>query len=154
MIEILAILLFVVAVLLIAYVLYLKKEKGVLLREIEVRAEKRFTEMKEIFRKEVLDSSRAALKGRISEQIVPFLEQFKYNPSDARFIGSPIDYVIFDGYTNVKEGTGEQPITVVLADVKCGKSASLTYGQRKIKEAVEQNRVKWETITIQNPPTT
>jgi len=141
-------LLFVVAVLLIAYVLYLRKEKGVLLREIEVRAEKRFMEMKEAFRKDVLGSSRAALKGKISEQVVPFLEQFKYNPSDARFIGSPIDYVIFDGYTDIKEGTGEQPITVVLADVKCGKSASLTYGQRRIKEAVEQNRVKWETITI------
>ena len=93
------------------------------------------------------------MKGRISEQVVPFLEQFRYNPSDARFIGSPIDYVIFDGYTDVKDGTGEQPITVVLADVKCGKSASLTYVQRRIKEAVEQNRVKWETITIQSPST-
>jgi len=146
--ELLVTLLFVVAVLLIAYVLYLRREKSVLLREIEVKAEKRFVEMKDVFRKEILDSSRASLKGRISEQIVPFLDQFKYNPSDARFIGSPIDYVIFDGYTDVKEGTEEQPITVVLADVKCGKSASLTYGQRKIKEAVEQNRVKWETITL------
>jgi hypothetical protein len=42
MIEILDILLFVVAVLLIAYVLYLIKKRGVLLREIDVRAEKRF----------------------------------------------------------------------------------------------------------------
>lgn len=54
----------------------------------------------------------------------------------------------FDGYTDVKEGMGEQPIMVVLADVRCGKSASPTCGQRKIKEAVEQNRVKWETITL------
>jgi len=146
--EIEAVFLFIVAVLLVAYVLYLRKERGVLFREIEVRAEKRFMEIKDGFRKDVLDSSRASLKGRISEQIVPFLEQFKYNPSDARFIGSPIDYVIFDGYTDVKEGMGEQQITVVLADVKCGKSASLTYGQRRIKEAVEQNRVKWETIKL------
>jgi len=152
MIEILDILLFVVTVLLIAYILYLIKERGVLLREIDVRAEKRFMEMKDIFRKEVLDSSRASIKGKISEQIVPFLEQFKYKPSDARFIGSPIDYVIFDGYTDVKDTEGEQQITVVLADVKCGKSASLTFAQRKIKEAVEKNRVKWETITIQIPP--
>jgi predicted Holliday junction resolvase-like endonuclease len=151
MTEILDILLFVVTVSLIAYVLYLVRERGVLLREIDVRAEKRFMEMKGIFRKEVLDSSRASIKGRISEQIVPFLEQFKYKPSDARFIGSPIDYVIFDGYTDIKDGEGEQQITVVLADVKCGKSASLTLAQRKIKEAVEKHRVKWETITIQIP---
>jgi predicted Holliday junction resolvase-like endonuclease len=149
MIEEIAISLFVVAVLLIAYVLYLIKEKGVLLREIEVRAEKRFMEMKETLRKEVLDSSRASLKGRISEQVVPFLEQFKYNPCDARFIGSPIDYVIFDGYTDLKDGEVERPITVVLADVKSGKSASLTYGQKKIKEAVESKRVQWETISLQ-----
>lgn len=153
MIEILDVLLFVVAVLLIAYVLYLKKERGVLMREIDVRAEKKFMEMKDILKKEVLDSSRASIKGRISEQIVPFLEQFKYKPSDARFIGSPIDYVIFDGYTDIKDEEGEQQITVILADVKCGKSASLTFAQRKIKEAIEKNRVKWETITIQNPPT-
>ena len=150
MFEILAILLFVVAILLIAYVLYLKRERSVLLREIEVRAEKRFMEMKEIFKQEVLEKSRAVLKGRISEQIIPFLEQFKYNPSDARFIGSPIDYIIFDGYTELKDNRVEKPITVILADVKSGKSATLTHEQKKIKEAVEEKRVRWETITLQS----
>lgn len=58
-----------------------------------------------------MDSRRASIKGKISEQIVPFLEQFKYKPSDARFIGSPIDYVILDGYTDVKDVGGEQQIT-------------------------------------------
>lgn len=149
MFEILAILFFAVVILLIAYVLYLKKERSVLLREIEVRAEKRFMEMKEIFKQEVLEKSRAVLKGRISEQIVPFLEQFKYNPSDARFIGSPIDYIIFDGYTELKDNKQEQPITIILADVKSGKNASLTYEQKKIKKAVEEKRVKWETIALQ-----
>jgi len=150
MFEILAILLFVVAILLIAYVLYLKRERSVLLREIEVRAEKRFMEMKEIFKQEVLEKSRAVLKGRISEQIIPFLEQFKYNPSDARFIGSPIDYIIFDGYTELKDNRVEKPITVILTDVKSGKSATLIHEQKKIKEAVEEKRVKWETITLQS----
>jgi predicted Holliday junction resolvase-like endonuclease len=150
MIEVVvAILLFVVAVLLIAYVLYLKKERAALLREIDFRAEQRFSEMKEDFRKDILESSRATLKGKLSEQIVPFLEQFKYNPCDARFIGSPIDYIIFDGYTDVKDGHNERPITVVLADVKTGKSASLTYEQKKIKEAVDNKRVQWETIILQ-----
>jgi predicted Holliday junction resolvase-like endonuclease len=149
MFEILAILFFVVAILLIAYVLYLKRERSVLLREIEVRAEKRFMEMKEIFKQEILEKSRAVLKGRISEQIIPFLEQFKHNPSDARFIGSPIDYVIFDGYTELKDNRVEKPIMVILADVKSGKSASLTHEQKRIKEAIEEKRVKWETITLQ-----
>jgi len=149
MLEVLSVLLFIVTVLLIAYVLYLKRERSVIMREIEVRTEKRFMEMKDTFRDEILERSRAVLKGRIGEQIVPFLEQFRYNPSDARFIGSPIDYIIFDGYTDVKDRKEEQPITVVLADIKTGKSALLTREQRKIKEAVEQKRVKWETITLQ-----
>ena len=148
MVEALALLLFVLVVLLFVYVLYLKKERSVLIREIEVRAEKRFKEMKEALRREILEKSRAVLKGRIAEQIVPFLEQFQYNPSDARFIGSPVDYIIFDGYTKAKDGNQEQPITIVLADIKTGKS-TLTREQKKIKEAIEQKRVKWETIRLQ-----
>ena len=149
MVEVLALLLFVLVVLLFVYVLYLKRERSVLIREIEVRAEKRFMEMKEALRREILEKSRAVLKGRIAEQIVPFLEQFQYNPSDARFIGSPVDYIIFDGYTKTKDENKEQPITIVLADIKTGKSATLTHEQKKIKEAVEQKRVKWETIRLQ-----
>jgi hypothetical protein len=37
-----------------------------------------------------------------------------------------------------------EPLEVVKCK-KCGKSDLLTYGQRKIKEAVEQNHVKWDT---------
>jgi len=118
MYEIRALSLFVIVIVVLAYVFYLRRERSVLLREIAVRAEKRFMEMKDELRKEVLEKSRAVLKGRIGEQIVPFLEQFKHNPADARFIGSPIDYIIFDGYTDVKDRDVEQPIRVVLADIK------------------------------------
>ena len=74
-------------------------------------------------------------------------EVFKHNPSDARFIGAPIDYLIFDGYTNVKDGKSDEEIVVVLADIKTGK-AQLSRTERKIKEAVEAGRVRWETIRI------
>ena len=141
MYDIIALILLIVALLLIFYIIYLK-------REIDFRAEKRFNEMKDQLSKQVLGQSRATLKGKISEQVVPFLEQFKYNPADARFIGSPIDYVIFDGYTEVKDSNVDRPITVVLADVKSGKSRALTQAQRKIRQAVEENRVKWETINL------
>lgn len=149
MLEILSLVLFVLIVLLVAYVLFLRRERRLIMREIQLRAEKKFMELKDVFRKEVLEKSRAVLKGKIGEQIVPFLEQFRYNPSDARFVGSPIDFVIFDGYTDVKDRKMETLITVVLADVKTGKSASLTTEQKKIKEAVEKKRVKWETIYLQ-----
>ena len=83
-----------------------------------------------------------------AEHMVPLLSDvFKYSPADARFIGAPIDYLIFDGYTAVKDGSSELPITVVLADVKTGE-ARLNRTERKIKEAVEAGRVKWETIRL------
>lgn len=147
-VDVLTLLLIVFVVVLVAYLGYLLRERGLMKREIDVRAEKRLMEMKDQLRDEVLERSRATLKGRVAEQIVPFLVEFKYNPSDARFIGSPIDYVIFDGYTDLKDRKTDRGITVILADIKTGKSADLTPEQRKIRAALEQKRVKWETIHL------
>jgi predicted Holliday junction resolvase-like endonuclease len=55
-----------------------------------------------------LDGSRAVIKGKIAEQLAPVLPNFKYLPSDARFIGDPIDYVIFNGYTDIKDNGGNE----------------------------------------------
>lgn len=104
------ILLFVVIVLLI-YILQMKKQLPITVSKAEKDAQER---------------SRPIIKGLVAEQIVPFLEDFKYKPADARFIGAPIDYVIFDGYSDKSE-----EITVVLADIKTGKSANLTSGQER-----------------------
>jgi predicted Holliday junction resolvase-like endonuclease len=103
--------------------------------------------VEKMIRRDAVEKSRAVIKGKISEQIVPFLESFKYNPSDARFIGDPVDYIIFDGYTEVKERIEDKPITIVLADVKTGE-ASLTYEQRRIKQGVEKGLVRFEEIRI------
>lgn len=120
---------------LVLYVLYLKKK-------VDFKVKRRIEEIKEDVRKDALKRSRATIKGQVAEQIVPFLEEFEYSPSDARFLGSPIDYIIFDGYTNNKE------IEIVLSDVKTGNNAKLTGEQKKIKQAVEEGKVKWKTIRV------
>ncbi len=80
--------------------------------------------------------------------MIPMIpEAFRYDPSDARFIGAPIDYLIFDGYTRVKDGNSDEPIVVILADIKTG-NARLSKTEKKIKEAVEAGRVRWETIRL------
>lgn len=127
-------LLFFLTVLLI-YVVYLKVS-------MSYRVKKRIDRKKEDIRKETLDRSRASLKGKVAEQVVPFLENFDYNPSDARFVGSPIDYIIFDGHSDGDE------IQIVLSEVKTGESARLNKIQRKIKEAVEDKRIEWRTIDL------
>ena len=107
-----------------------------------------WAEQESAIRKDAADRSRFVLKGKIAEHMVPlYREVFKYGPSDARFIGAPIDYLIFDGYTAVKDMNSDEPITVILADIKTG-NATLNRTERKIKEAVEQGRVRWETIQL------
>src|SRR5882672_1488864 len=55
-------------------------------------------ELKEATRRSV-DQSRSTLKGQMAEQMAPFLAGFEYLPADARFLGDPVDYVVFQGRT-------------------------------------------------------
>jgi predicted Holliday junction resolvase-like endonuclease len=92
--------------------------------------------------------SRSTLKGQLAEQMAPLLPGFAYNPSDARFLGDPIDYVIFHGYTDVKDDAGDpDQIEIVILEVKCG-SAKLSSTQRAIAAAVDAGRVRFEVARI------
>jgi predicted Holliday junction resolvase-like endonuclease len=98
-------------------------------------------------RADAVDTSRAVIKGKIAEQIAPLLPGFlaKYNPADARFIGSPIDYLIF---RNMSKGEdSEDPIEIVLLDVKTGKSG-LNGIQKKIEAAAAAKRVSFDVMRI------
>jgi predicted Holliday junction resolvase-like endonuclease len=95
---------------------------------------------------DAVNRSRSTLKGKIAEQIAPLLPEFLYNPADARFIGSPLDYIIFDGLTDVSDDK-KASIRIIFMDVKKG-SASLSRTQRVIKEAIEEKAVSWETLRI------
>lgn len=98
-------------------------------------------------RKDSVNRSRSTLKGKIAEQMAPVLPDFNYAPSDARFIGSPVDYIIFDGLTRVAdEKQGE--IRIIFMDVKKGDGAALSRTQRIIRNAVERKDVTWETMRI------
>jgi len=97
-------------------------------------------------RKDSVNRSRSTLKGKIAEQLAPVLPDFLFNPADARFIGSPVDYIIFDGLTEVSDNK-KQSIRIVFMDVKKG-GGSLTRTQKIIKKAVEEKAVGWETLRI------
>lgn len=92
-------------------------------------------------RRDAIHQSRATLKGQLVEQLVPVLPDFPFDAADARFLGAPIDYVVFDGYT---EGGN---IEIVLVEVKTG-NAQLSKGERRIREAVRHGRIRFETIRL------
>ncbi len=136
--------------LIFAFLVYLVMQIRLRHRISMVEAEFRATwaEQESTVRKDAAQRSRYVLKGKIAEHMVPlFSDVFPFDPSDARFIGEPIDFLIFVGYSAVKFGESNPPITVILADVKTG-SAQLSKTERKIKEAVEAGRVRWETIRV------
>lgn len=117
-----------------AYILELQAEHALALQAAQKRS---------------VNTSRAVLKGKMAEQFAPILPDFNYLPADARFLGDPIDYVIFDGYTAFRDGEGRaEDIQVVFMDIKSGQ-ARLTAGQKAIAQAIEQKRVRFETLYIQ-----
>ena len=81
--------------------------------------------------------SRAVITGNISEQLAPYLPGFNYNPNDCRFIGKPIDFIVF-------KGMNEKDISeVVFVEVKSGKS-KVSSSEKKLKDAIDGGRVRWE----------
>ena len=98
--------------------------------------------------KRSVNTSRAVLKGQMAEQLAPIMPQFEYLPSDAKFLGDPVDYVVFDGYTDLRDGEGRaEDIEIVLIDIKSG-GARLTKGQVAIAQAIQAGRVRFETVRI------
>lgn len=95
-----------------------------------------------------VNTSRAVLKGKMAEQLAPLLPEFQYLPSDAKFLGDPVDYVIFDGYNDFRDGDGRaEDIDVIFVDIKSG-GARLTKGQQAIAQAIAAGRVRFETVRI------
>ena len=97
--------------------------------------------------KQNTSTQRSVIKGQIAEQLLPLLKTCDYVSSDMRFLGMPIDYIIFEGLTETRDG--ECYISnIIIADVKTGK-ASLTKEQKAIKDAIDGRRVSWKTIRIE-----
>src|SRR5574341_431069 len=46
-------------------------------------------------RQDAVQRSLAVTTGKVFEQLVPYLPDFPFNPKDARFLGSPVDFVVF-----------------------------------------------------------
>jgi len=95
-----------------------------------------------------VNQSRSTLKGQIAEQMAPLLPGFAYEAADARFLGDPIDYVVFRGRARFG-GLDEdvEGLEVVLLEIKQGQS-KLSPVQRAIAEAVEAGRVRFEICRI------
>ncbi|MDC7126626.1 MAG: Holliday junction resolvase-like protein [Spirochaetales bacterium] len=92
--------------------------------------------------KERIKLSRAVLGGQFSEQLAPYLPGFDFNPNECRFIGKPIDFVVFKG---MDEGRVDE---IVLVEVKSGKNRNLSKIERALRDAVKDGRVSWQQYDV------
>lgn len=92
-------------------------------------------------RQDAVQRSLAVTAGKVHEQLVPYLPEFGFNPKDARFLGSPVDLVIFDG---LSAGDVRR---VVFLEVKTG-GAPLTARERQVREVIEAREVAWAELRL------
>ena len=92
-------------------------------------------------RADSVERSRATLSGQVLEKLAPHFPEFPFDPTDLRFIGTPVDYIVFDG---LGEGEVEE---IVFLEVKSGRS-SLTTKERRVRDAVEAGAVRWDVYRV------
>lgn len=100
-----------------------------------------FREREREARRDSVDRSRATLSGQFLEKLAPHFPDFPYEPTDLRFIGTPVDYVVFEG---LSEGAVDE---VVFLEVKSGGS-TLTTKERRVRDAVEAGAVRWDVYRV------
>lgn len=93
------------------------------------------------YRQDAINRSQAVILGKVTEHLVPFQKNFPFNPKEARFIGSPIDIIVFDGIDN------EDVVDIYILEIKTGNS-SLNKRQRLIRDAVINKRVHWRELNV------
>jgi predicted Holliday junction resolvase-like endonuclease len=97
-----------------------------------------------IIREDAVQRSQAITAGKVHEQLIPYLPAFPYNPKDVRFLGSPIDLVVFDG---LAEGRLRR---IVFVEVKTGGSG-LTSRERFVRDVVQAGDVEWAELRVARP---
>jgi len=93
-------------------------------------------------RENALARSHSVVAGKATEHLAPLLPGFEFDPRDARFLGSPVDFIVFDG---LSEGEIEE---VVFVEIKTGPSAALTTRERRVRDAVDARRVRFLEVRI------
>ena len=106
-----------------------------------IRRNKYWEKQVEAERKDAITKSRATLGGLFSEQLAPYLPDFPYSPTEVRFLGKPIDFLVFKGMDNKKIDE------VVFVEVKSGKS-KVKNSEKSLKDAIEKKKVHWEKYRI------
>jgi predicted Holliday junction resolvase-like endonuclease len=92
--------------------------------------------------------SRSVVNGRVQEHLAPLFPEFisQFNPRDAIFLGTPLDFVVFDGLNSHDDTEIRR---VVFVEVKTGK-ASPSKRERRVRDAIQAGRVEYKLLRLPN----
>lgn len=95
------------------------------------------------------DVARTVLRGQLLESFVPIREATiqDLNSFDFRPFGDFCDFIVIDGYTDVKDGVAEEIKRVIFMEVKSG-NAKMSKHQEAVKEAIAHGKVEWQVINV------
>ncbi|HHJ00609.1 hypothetical protein DRJ00_03470 [Candidatus Aerophobetes bacterium] len=106
-------------------------------RTYQAKLDRWIQEKEKQIRLDAIKRSRATLGGKFGEQLAPYLPDFAYDPTEVRFIGSPIDFIVFPGLSQ------DDPREIVLLEVK-SRGNKLSKREKRIRELVREKRIRWE----------
>lgn len=116
MIDFLFLAVLAIAILLLLVVFFLLSRMKLL--------EQNFDELK--FQK----SSQSVKYGKLTEQFIPFTKDFPFNSENFRFIGTPVDGIVFD------------EDKIIFAEFKTA-SSQLSAKQKNIRSLVKDKKIEW-----------
>jgi predicted Holliday junction resolvase-like endonuclease len=115
--------------------------REVLSREAALSVEQWKVQAEKEIRQDAINKSQSVTMGKMTEHIVPYLPGFGFNPADARFIGSPVDLIVFDGLDE------DDLKKIVFIEIKTGVS-TLSTRERWIRDAILEKRVEWQEVKV------
>ncbi len=109
-------------------------------RDYEAKLDQWKSQKEKGIREDAISKSRAVIMGKVTEHIMPYFKDFKYNPKDARFIGTPVDFIVFDGMC---DGEVRQ---IAFVEVKTGRTGQLSKTEKQVRDVVVGKNVLWDKI--------
>lgn len=97
-------------------------------------------------RRDALDRSRPEIQRRVGTAIATWSQSFPFFQEDSRFVGHPVDYVVFEGYSELR-AKRESQITCVTF-VRAREDGRDDPDGRLVEECVRLGRVEWRTLSI------
>ena len=109
--------------------------------ELEATFNSKINEAVKKARADSIKRQRSILKGQATEQLAPYING-NYNPKDYKFMGDPIDYIVFDGMSDINT-KNDKINKIILMDIKTGKS-QLNRVQKAVKKCIEDGNIEFQ----------